>query len=408
MHCISISSTHDSIGHRMFFGEDVLLTAATVLGWLLLTLAMLGTIYMLASAVVFVRFFGNRQAVARRTDAVTLLKPLCGREPLLEPNLASFLTQEHDGLVQLLCGVAHGDDPVVAAVESLRRSLPAATIDLVVSPVRHGASAKVSNLINMMAQAAHPVVILSDSDMVAAPDYLARVLAALDPPNVGAVTLLYHGRGDAGFWSTLGAAGISYQFLPGAAFGVALGLARPCMGSTIAMTRSTLDGIGGLAPFADVLADDYAIGEKVRQLGLEVAVPPVLIAHASAERSFAELWRHEVRWGATVRSVVPASYLGSVLSMPLPLAVLGVLLSQDFVVGGVVCLLALAARMLLVKIVDRRVGAPTLSPWLLPIRDFLTLAVFVASFFVRTVDWRGIRHPVSPSGQITPDTEFLA
>ena len=60
---------------------------------------------------------------------------------------------------------------------------------------------------------------------------------------------------------------------------------------------------------------------------------------------------------------------------------------------GLAC--ALAARWWLKAEVDRAAGAPS-GPWVLtPIRDLMSFAVFVASLFVRTVYWRGVRFGVS-------------
>jgi ceramide glucosyltransferase len=378
---------------------------AAILGWALLALGAIGTLYMIAAMIVFRRFMARQELPGPRSEAVTLLKPLHGAEPRLLENLASFLTQDHIGPIQLLCGVQRADDPAIAVVEALRTRYPHIAIDLVIDPTIHGANRKVSNLINMMAKARHPILVLSDSDMVATPDYLSRVLAALDAPDAGAVTCLYFGRGDAGFWSRLGATGLSYQFLPGAVFGVALGLARPCMGSTIAIRRATLDRIGGFARFADVLADDYAIGEAVHALGQKVAVPPMLVIHASAERSFAELWRHELRWGATVRGVVPGAYLGSVIGMPFPLALLGAALVPVHIAGLVIALASFVVRAIVVLTVDRRTGTRAAPLWLLPVRDCLTFAIFVASFFAASVDWRGQRLRMENDGRVSADPE---
>ncbi|MEO8374170.1 MAG: bacteriohopanetetrol glucosamine biosynthesis glycosyltransferase HpnI [Sphingomonas bacterium] len=379
-----------------------------ILGRVLLALASVGTLYTIATAIVSKRFFAPQPIPAQHSDAVTLLKPLHGAEPYLEANLASFLAQDHDGPIQLLCGVRRADDQAISAVAALKASHPAAAIDLVVDPTVHGASGKISNLVNVMPRATNPIVILSDSDIAVDPGYLARILSALDQPGIGAVTCLYRGRGDAGFWSQLGAAGLSYQFLPGAVFGVALGLARPCMGSTIAMRRETLDRIGGFQRFADVLADDYAIGAAVEALGLKVVVPPMLVVHGSDERSFAELWRHELRWSATVRGVVPGAFAGSVIGMPFPLAVLGAVLVPAHAIGTVIVLLSLLARMLVAHTVDRQAGARTAPFWLLPVRDCLTFAIFVATFFTRSVDWRGQRLRMGADGRITADPEISA
>jgi ceramide glucosyltransferase len=380
----------------------------TALGWALLALATIGTLYMVATTISFWRFFGQAKAPPRRNDAVTLLKPLHGAQPRLADNLGSFLVQEHDGPVQMLCGVHRADDPAIQVIDSLRAAHADAAIDLVVDPAGHGANGKISNLINMAPRIKHPLLVLSDSDIAAAPDYLARILAALDAPGVGAVTCLYRGRGDAGFWSRLGAAGVSWQFLPGAVFGVSFGLAQPCMGSTIALRRETLDRLGGFDRFKDMLADDYEIGQAVRALGLTVAVPPMLVTHGSDETSLGALWRHELRWGATVRDVVPAAYAASVIGMPFPLAVLGTALAPAHLSGVVIALMALLVRMVLAGNIDARAGERTAGLWLLPMRDCLTFVVFVASYFVRSVDWRGQRLKMEENGRIAADTEIPA
>ena len=70
---------------------------AAILGWVLLILAVIGTLYTAAAVIVFRRFFAPQPMPIRRSEAVTLLKPLHGAEPLLATNLASFPTQNHDG-----------------------------------------------------------------------------------------------------------------------------------------------------------------------------------------------------------------------------------------------------------------------------------------------------------------------
>jgi ceramide glucosyltransferase len=175
------------------------------------------------------------------------------------------------------------------------------------------------------------------------------------------------------------------------------------MGSTIALRRATLDRIGGFTAFADKLADDYAIGEAVDALGLKVAVPPMLVVHGSAERSFGELWRHELRWGATVRDVVPVAYAMGVIGIPFPLALLGMLIHPAY--GAFIALAALAIRLNLAVTADRIAGARTAPLWWLPMRDCLTLSVFIVSLFVRRVDWRGTALNMGSDGRVAVHSE---
>lgn len=377
-----------------------------MIGWLLLALAGIGCGYVLATAVVLFRFFTVDETAPSSDKAVTILKPLHGAEPRLADNLATFLRQDHDGPIQLLCGVEQEDDPAIRVVEDLRHLYPDARIDLIVDATPHGSNGKIANLINMERHVAHGIVVLSDSDMAVPPTYLAQLTAALDRPRAGVVTCLYRGRGDAGFWSKLAAANLSYQFLLNATFATAIGqMGDACMGSTIALRRETLAAIGGFAPFADILADDHALGKAVRAQGLDIVIPPMLLIHGSGETSFAALWRHELRWAATVRGLTPwPAYAGSLITFPLPLALIGALFHPT--AGIALAIVALVTRLAAAAMVDSVAGASTASKWLLPARDFVSLAIFVASYIVRSVDWRGKRLTMEADGRIAAETEL--
>ena len=61
---------------------------------------------------------------------------------------------------------------------------------------RHGSNRKVSNLINMMPVVRHEMLVIADSDVFVAPDYLARVVSPLTDQRVGIVTCAYKGAQD--------------------------------------------------------------------------------------------------------------------------------------------------------------------------------------------------------------------
>ena len=368
-----------------------------VLAALLVAFAVAGIIYQLASVAAVVRTLVPAPVPLWIGPAppVTLLKPLHGAEPRLAANLDGFIAQDYHGPRQMVFGVRDAGDGALATVEALRRA--GNDIAVVVDDARHGSNAKVSNLVNMIGAAKHDLLVISDSDIAVGPDYLARVAAALALPGVGAVTCLYHGRGDAGGWSKLAAQGISYGFLPAVIVGLRLGLAEPCMGSTIALRRSTLDAIGGFAAFADILADDHAIGVAVRVPGLHVAVPPFTVAHGCVDPSFGSLVRHELRWNVTIRRLDPSGYLGHGLVNPLPFALAAIALVP---VVWPVAAAAVIARAAVAISVDRATGSRAGPWWWLPARDVLTFGLFIAGFLVQSVHWRGSRLRVGRDGSI--------
>jgi ceramide glucosyltransferase len=371
-----------------------------VIGAAFAVLAALGCLYLLYAAYAVASAPRDvRPPPDRPAPAVTLLKPLHGAEPGLFENLSSFCAQDYAAPVQIVCGVQDRNDGAIAVVERLRAAFPHADIHLVVEPAQHGANPKVGNLINMLPLARHDCLVLADSDIGVAPDYLTRVTAALAEPNVGAVTCLYRGVAAAGPWSRLSALAIDGHFLPNVMVGLKIGLARPCFGSTIALSRARLSAIGGLEALADQLADDYAIGAALRAKGLRVAVPAFAVRHSCTEVSLAELWRHELRWARTIRQIEPGGHLGSLVTHPLGWALLAVVTGAP-AIGAALAVGAICGRMALLRVLARRFGTDAAPLWLVPARDVLSFAVFAWSFSGRALTWRGQSYQLRHDGSL--------
>jgi ceramide glucosyltransferase len=189
--------------------------------------------------------------------------------------------------------------------------------------------------------------------------------------------------------------------LPNAVLGTSLHLAAPCMGSTIALERQTLDEIGGFAAFADQLADDYEIGRAVRAKGYTLAIPAMGVGHTQAETSVRDLFRHELRWSRTIRLVNPAGHVGSFVTHGFVFALMAAVL-LDFNVSSLgLVAAALVARLFLKARIDGLFGTYAGPFWLVPVRDLLSFAVFVASMLGERVHWRGTEFAVEPSGAIS-------
>jgi ceramide glucosyltransferase len=336
---------------------------------------------------------------------VTILKPLYRGEPGLQENLESFFAQDFNAPVQIVFGVHDEADPAIAVVRALQAKYPQFDTCIVADAALYGANAKVSNLINMLPAAKHDLLVLSDSDIKVPRNWLSQVTGALATPGVGVVTCLYKGEAGAkGVWPVLAAMGTSYDFLPNVVTGVSLGLAKPCMGSTIAFTRDVLRRIGGFAAFADYLADDYEMGRAVRRLGLNLAIPALGVSHSATETSYRELFRHELRWTRTIRRINPAGHVGSIITFAFPLALMAAVLLDFRPPSLAVMGIALGARLFLKYRIDGIFATRAGPFWLMPVRDLMSFVVFVASLSGETVHWRGARLSVEPSGMISPES----
>lgn len=368
--------------------------------------AAFGCFYLLVAGGLMLRF-GRKKGEASADVLpvpVTILMPLCGHEPGLAARLRALCAQNYSAPVQVLCGVSDAADQAAVVAEQMAADMASGTIELHVDPRLHGRNLKMSNLMNMVEHARHDVFIMIDSDIDIAPDYLTRVMGELQKPQVGAVTCLYHGIAQGGIWAQLAAMGINLQFLPSALVALRFNLARPCFGASIAIRRDTLRQIGGLGRFADQLWDDYAIGEAVREAGYRVAVPELTVGHVCSDQSADELIARKLRYARTIGTIEPLGHAGAVVTHPFALAILA--LPFD---GGDAAV-ALAATALIIRAIlswctEQRFGTGVQSYWLLPFRDLLAFAIYVASFFGGTIVWRGQRYRIQSDGTLLQTTQ---
>ena len=338
---------------------------------------------------------------APRLLPVTVLKPLCGAEPGLDHSLRSFCEQAYAGGMQIVFGVQHPADPALAVLERLKRDYPRLDLTVVVDPTRHGASAKVSNLINMMRAARHDWLVLADSDVHVPPGYLAAVAAPLADPTVGIVTCPYRGIPRPGLWSQLGALFINDWFIPSVRVAALFGSRAFAFGATIALRRDALDAIGGFHTIADQLADDYRLGELTRRRGLRTVLSDVVVDTWVDERTFHHLAQHGLRWLRTIRVVRPGGYTFSAVTFSLPLAVLGCALADR----SPITLALLTATALLRLSLHVAAQAPARSwsqLWAIPLADALGFALWCGAFVTREVQWRHGRYRVARDGSVQP------
>lgn len=330
---------------------------------------------------------------ARRSPAVTILKPLHGAETELFENLCSFCEQNYDRF-QIIFGVHSLEDPAVTIVRSVMERYPQLDLELVVGSVRKGRNPKMAGVAAMLPYAKHDVFSIVDADMRVRPDYLQAIVAEFVDERVGAVTALYSGSPRGGVWSVLGAMHINDQFAPSVLVAASLGPMQFTFGSTMAVRRDVLEAIGGVDALADHLADDYMLGALVARHGFRVALSPYVVRNIISEPDLAALWHHELRWARTIRAQRPAGYACSVVTFPLPFAIALLLWPGYTLTGTILSAVALTLRLALHRSMQQLFEHPARqSAWLLPVRDALGLAVWAASFFGRGVRWRGVEFP---------------
>jgi ceramide glucosyltransferase len=323
---------------------------------------------------------------------VSILKPLKGTDPEMYESFRSHCLQDYPEY-EILFGISDANDPATALVEKLQREFPSQAIRLVRCEKNLGANGKVSTLVQLVAAAKYDFILVNDSDIRVAPDYLRTVIAELQVPNTGLVTCLYRGIPADTIASRLESLGISTDFVPGvlAARQIEGGL-HFGLGSTLVLRRKDLDAIGGFEAIVDYLADDYELGKRIADLGLKVELSNSIVDTFLPDYSFSGFFSHQLRWARTIRASRTGGYAGLLVTYTLPWAILCLLLARGATWAW--GLFAVAALLRLsVAVVT---GVPVLqdnkvvrSLWLLPIRDILAVGVWIGGLIGKKIVWRG-------------------
>ena len=358
----------------------------------------------LSSARTFLRERKARLDIsAANLPPVSILKPLKGIDPEIYESFRSHCRQDYPEY-EIIFGVNESSDPAVASVEKLKTEFPGRAITLMICSESLGANRKVSSLAQMVKTARYNTLLVNDSDIRVAPDYLRRVTAPLARDRVGLVTCLYRGAAAATLGSRLESLGISTDFCAGVLAAQKVeGSIRFGLGSTLAFRRSSLEKIGGFESFADYLADDYELGKRLAALGLEVKLSETVVETFLPAYTMREFWSHQLRWARGVRAARFAGYAGLVFTFGIFWALVAMIALGATWQGWMLLALTLFLRFTTAIAVGKAVVQDSYVPrrlWLLPLRDLIGVAVWLVSFAGSTVTWRGDRFRVS-EGKLT-------
>ncbi|PZR05121.1 MAG: glycosyl transferase [Archangium gephyra] len=329
--------------------------------------------------------------VTSSTPGISILKPLCGLDDALDDNLAAFAALDYPNF-EVLLGVKDRNDAAWPVAQ--RWAARDRRFRVVQQRSSPGLNPKVNQLVTLEPEAEHALLMVSDSNARLPSGALREIAALFENPEVGCVTnpvsgLLHDSFGalldNLHLASGIGAAQLGAKTLADRDLVV---------GKSMTLRRTALEQLGGFEHFADVLAEDYVIGQDLRANGwrLEVAQTPVW--NVSVSRSTRSFFDRYLRWGVIHRTAVtlPTS-LAQGLVNPLPWMALALVLSPglglaSLLLGAVILKVALdvsSARALKCGPLGWRVAFAVL------VKDALLFVTWLNGFFSRTVLWRGRR-----------------
>ncbi|HWY57338.1 MAG TPA: bacteriohopanetetrol glucosamine biosynthesis glycosyltransferase HpnI [Terriglobales bacterium] len=372
----------------------------TALVGLLVLLLVGSSVYCVLTAIAARRYLAVTPPALKTALPISVLKPLCGQDDRLEENLRSFFMQDYPDY-EILFAVHRLDDPAVAVVERVSRDFPRGPKTRLMETGEPTApNPKAHSLKQLVAEARHGILVMSDSDVYVPRDLLRRVAAEFQQDQaVGVVTCPYRAVPGPGFWSRLEAIGMNTEFLAGVLVAWLIGEMDFALGPTLAARREVIEAMGGFAELGHYLAEDFVIGNRAPRLGYRVVLSSCVIEHRIGSQTFKGNLQHRVRWARSTRRSRPAGYWGGIFTNPLPLALLLWLAMPKLwpLVAITAAFRALAAW----STAERVLHDPLTSRrwWLIPLQDLISACVWVDGFFGNTIDWRGRRYKLLRDGR---------
>jgi ceramide glucosyltransferase len=330
---------------------------------------------------------------------VTVLRPVCGVDPVIEATLPSTFALEGVRYEVIFC-VASNRDPVVPLVRRLVDEYPHVPTRLLVGEEQINQNPKLNNIAKGWRAAEHGWIAMVDDNVLLGPDSVARLMADWGPdtglvasPPIGADPHNLAAEIECAFLNTFQA---RWQYAADAA---GLGFAQ---GKVMFFRRDIIEAAGGIEMLGREAAEDAATTKIVRAAGKRVRLVSRPFAQPLGARRWAAVWRRQVRWARLRRVTFPLFFLPEVLTGSVfPSAAFAV-----FAVGMELPLLPLLAAYLAAwygaeAVLARGVGwhlswrAP--AAWVA--RDLLLPVLWLQAWAGNEFEWRGNEMRVARSGR---------
>ena len=381
--------------------------STNLLGYVVLGIATFPFIYYCISLYSSWRFFHRRPKPGNAnhgfTPPVSVLKPIRGIDPEAYENFASFCRQDYPEYELVFC-VGEEDDPVVPLLQELIQEFPERHIRILIGNDRTPANDKVAKLERLVREAGHEIVVISDSDVRARPDYLRTVVAPLADSKVGAVTCFYVSTEERSLAQKLQTIGMVSDFYAGILVARQLDGVKFALGPTIATTRTRLAGFGGYKAIENQPGDDLLVGRLIAEQGYEVELLPYTILTVADYQSMPDLLHKRMRWVVVMRHMRRWGHLGLVFTQGLPwsLAAIAVHPSVAVAFGYLGAYLSLRLAMTwLVGVHGLHDRALWKKMWLIPLWDAIAFFIWLLSFARSSIRWRGGEYYIR-DGQLVP------
>lgn len=366
-----------------------------------------GSIYAFLCLMAVLHFRKQSRTSSQRSFSewppVTIMKPVFGVEKNLKESLRSACLQDYPEY-QVVFAVQDPQDPVVPLLEEIEEEFGSERVSIAIENRQAGPNGKINNLLGALPHARYDILVINDSDVRLNPDYLKAIVSPLLDPGAGCACTLYRATCGDRWFEKLELLTLNADFIPSVIFAHVTGASKFCLGSSLAITRTSLEKIGGLEALVDYLPEDYEIGRRLWASGRRVSLVYYFADIVIHLKSFSEWWRHQCYWDQMTRAARPVGFFATIVIRSVPFAVVFVALRLGDILGWAVLGVALGIRLATAVVImgwgaGDREGVRSVA--FLPLRDVIAFMSWFLALVKKTVIWRGTEFILTREGQVT-------
>jgi len=351
----------------------------------------------------------HRLPIPDRSEAfppISLLKPIKGLEEELEQNLRSFFEQDYPAPIEIVFASSEEGDPGMEVAARVAAEHPGVPVKFVRSDAAFGLNPKVSNLAGALRSASHDLVLQSDANVRARPDYLRRIVSELLAQDGSLLSSMVTGVGEESFGAALENLQLTAYIGPATCTALHVAGVACVIGKSMLFRRSELESLGGLEYVRDILCEDFILGQRYEEAGKKVILSATTVQNVNRHTTFRQFLSRHSRWLKMQVVIHLGSFFATLLANPVGLGFAAFLVSGfDPTVGSIVLAFAaikIAGDAFLVRL-NRGTGMRPAHLLLDPLRDVVMLGVWLYSCFSRSVTWRGKKLRFGRESRLRPD-----
>ena len=337
--------------------------------------------------------------------SVTILKPMKNIDDGLEENLISFFTLEYPEF-NIIFAVDEFEDTCVGVIENVRKKYPDINAAVVRTGTTKAVNPKIDKLAKMSKECTSRLFWVADSNIRVEKDTLTKLVSEYIRKDSKIVFSPIKGDG-AGSFGSIMANSYMNLFVSGNIIGSWALIEKPIIvGKSMLIERDTLEKLGGFSAFDSYLAEDYMMGVIYREHGENISTNYTWVTNFSSTTSISTFYARMSRWAKMRFRIDPFFYCMEIFTNPLAIAFISIFFLglPGITIFAAAFILKLAIEyisMILVNSSDRaNIKILAAYPLCVLIKDTILFAVYVSSFFFRTVSWHGKRITIGSQSRI--------